>query len=50
MASTQQLRDTKQILQENRDDGKDLTRTVTFLTLFFLPGTFITVICCKKDR
>lgn len=43
IVSAQQLRETKKLLQESRHDGKDLTRLVAFLSLFFLPGTFVSV-------
>ncbi|KAI9167885.1 Mg2+ transporter protein, CorA-like/Zinc transport protein ZntB [Paramyrothecium foliicola] len=36
-----QLQDTQRLLQESRDDGKDMTTIVTSLTLIFLPATFV---------
>lgn len=32
-----------ELIAETRNDGRELTTTVSLLTLLFLPGTFISV-------
>jgi hypothetical protein len=40
------LRGTKSLLEAARDDSKMLTKTVSIMTLLFLPGTLISVCLC----
>ncbi|KAK8848624.1 corA-like mg2+ transporter protein domain-containing protein [Apiospora arundinis] len=39
IVSTHQLQNTKRIQEQSRDEGKDMTRIVTFLSLLFVPIT-----------
>lgn len=40
----------KQILQDGRNDGRELTQLVSTATLLFLPGTFVSVSQEKEER
>ncbi|CAG9957478.1 unnamed protein product [Clonostachys rosea f. rosea IK726] len=41
MVNVLQLKINQELLEESRDESKDLTKFVTSLTLFFLPITFV---------
>jgi hypothetical protein len=43
MVNVLQLKINQELLEESRDESKDLTKFVTSLTLFFLPITFVSV-------